>query len=80
MNNDRERGRHRTVPESHIKVLKRSNDEADDWRHQSRQPGIPSAEASVNRTSLTQEVKEGGAALTIPLKDPDSIANMQKGM
>jgi len=80
MNRDRAPSRHRTVPEPHIQILKRSDDQAEDWRGKSRQHGYRSAEASVRRTSLTQEIKEGSVAHTMPLKDPDSIANMEKGM
>lgn len=80
MNTDRFQSRHGTLPDAHIRVLKRSGDQAEDWRGKNWQHGNRSAEASVKRTSLTQEIKDGTVVHTTPLKDPDSIANMEKGV
>ena len=79
MNRDRDPSRHRTVPEAHIQIVKRLDDEAENWRWESRHDGYQPAEATVKRTSLTQEVMEGKVSGSILLKHPDSIANMEKG-
>ena len=80
MSKDRAPSRHTSSPDPHTRALKRSNIVAEDWRSGSRQREHRHVERRVRQASLTQEIKDGNMAHLAPLKDPDSIANMEKGV
>ena len=77
MNRSQDPIRFRAIPEAHIQIIKRRDDQgegldAGPTRFKSNQP-------IVRRASLAQEVKDGNLALPTLLKDPDTILNMEKG-